>query len=306
MIYISQYALNLSALPVLTEDAFKNYPDIKPHTKLTEASSTDYVVAWGDPINKCKYGVMETGFFWDAVHIDTIGLYSSCSLNYPLAIEEMKKFKAVKSAQDIVFNSGMPMSKYKQPSSDTRWEGIVLALQNPTDRSIHRGSSTDHYYKFVEDACRYYGKHLYLKLHPWNKDNVEKRFQELATTYGCSIGRAGHSLLENCKFVLVYNSTFGVDAFIREVPVVQYAPGYFWQTGAVTYSAGEFADSPEDTVAQGIKLCDFMVWKYLIYQQMPIPYWADLLRDFQKKTCLFPLKEEYSYAACCEKGVGGS
>ena len=123
-------------------------------------------------------------------------------------------------------------SKRERPWNGRAW---CCALQNPTDRSIHRGSSTADYFRFVEAAAAYYKRHFFLKLHPWNSGATESRFVEIANTHGCRIGRVNHRVIEGCKFVLVYNSTFVVDCLLRGVKVAQYAPGYFYQCPGVLH-----------------------------------------------------------------------
>lgn len=256
-----------------------------------------YFLAWGDPANHCRTGTMETGFFWDALHIDTIGLYAHSSLNTPEGYRQIMSYQAPRPAADIVLRGSLPASKYRQPSTDLRWNGIVLALQNPSDRSIHRGSSTTDYYNFVESACRRYGKHLFLKLHPWNSGEIESRFRELASAHGCQIGRVGHEIVLGAKFVLVYNSTFVVDCLMRGIKVAQFAPGYFYQCPGVNYTSRQFPDEVEDKREDGYRLCDFLVWRYCFSQAMSIARIVEVFRTFANSTEMFPLKEELSYAA---------
>lgn len=288
-INVSSYMCNLSAVRRITEESLKPYDDIRPGN-----GPADYVLAWGDPIHKCKYGIIETGFFWDAMHIDTIGLYANCSLNTADGNREILNYKAPKSAIDVVLNGRLPKSKYKQ-SGKVSWDGIVLALQNPSDRSIHRGSSTEDYYKFVEGACKKYKKHLFLKLHPWNNGEVEKRFTQYANENGCIIGRCDHSVLDKCKFVLVYNSTFVVDCLIRNIPIVQFAPGYFWQVPGVMYSKYQYPDCAHLDINLAQKTCDFLVWRYCFNQGMPVEKWVEMIRHFANSNELFPMTEELSY-----------
>ncbi|MBD3406141.1 MAG: hypothetical protein GF411_08455, partial [Candidatus Lokiarchaeota archaeon] len=289
-IVVSEYMCNLSAVRRITKESLRTYPDITPGR-----GPADYVLAWGDPVHKCKYGVIETGFFWDAMHIDTVGLYSSCSLNSAFGIKSILQYKSPRPARDVIFGCKFPESKYKQVSNKVSWDGVVLPLQNPTDRSIHRGSSTEDYYDFVKMACKKYGKNLFLKLHPWNKGDVERRFTEYANENGCTIGRCDHSVLEKCKFAIAYNSTFVVDCLIRNVPVAQYATGYFWQVPGVYYTSYEFPDHVcfNEDLAQ--KTCDFLVWRYCFNQGMSIDKWVGMIRHFAASKEIFPMTEEYSY-----------
>lgn len=293
-IIINEYVCNLSAVRNITKEALAEFPDVSVSNSPGDGTNC-YYVSWGDPVSKCKTGTMETGFFWDAVHVDTIGLYSHCSLNTPAARQLIMSFKAPKPATEVVLGGKLPPSKFRQAGEKISWDGVVLALQNPTDRSIHRGSSTNDYYQFVEDACRHYGKHLFLKLHPWNSGETEARFRELALLHGCSIGKVNHSVIESCKFVLVYNSTFVVDCLIRGVTVVQYAPGYFYQCPGVNYSSFQFPDDAVSRREDGYKLCDFLIWRYCFSQGMPTSKLVDVFRAFAKSRDMFPLPEELSY-----------
>jgi len=293
-IYISKYIYNLTAIRQITEKNFSKYPEFKVDEKKYENNS--YVLSWGDPVNKVKMGVMETGFFWDAVHIDTIGLYSSCSLNTPQAQQMIENFSPPIEASKIIFNKKFPPTKFQQSKTDFAWDGIVLALQNPEDRSIHRGSSTYDYYKFVEGACKYYKEKLFLKLHPWNKGEVEEKFRFYAEENNCKIGRVNHTVLDKCKFVLTYNSTFVVDCLIRGVKVAQFAPGYFWQNKPVLYTSYEYPDDVSTDINLGYKLCNFLVWKYLIYQEISVDKWVKLIKHFSESKNLFPITEEFCYA----------
>lgn len=295
-ILVNDYMCNLSAVRHVTRESLAPFPDISV-SNTPKDDSDCYFLAWGDPIHKCKSGIVETGFFWDAMHIDTIGLYAHSSLNTPQGRSSIMSFNAPKSAADIVLRGRLPTSKYRQANEKVIWKGVVLALQNPTDRSIHRGSSTADYYEFVEKACRLYGRHLFLKLHPWNTGEVEARFRELALAYGCRIGRVDHSVIELAKFVLVYNSTFVVDCLIRGVPVVQYAPGYFYQCPGVHYSSFQLPDEAVSNKEDGFKLCDFLVWRYCFSQAMPIKRIVEVFRAYANSAEMFPMPEELSYGS---------
>lgn len=295
-ILIQEYICNLSAIRNITQDSIKPFPDFQVANSPTDDPEA-YFLSWGDPAHKAKTGVMETGFCWDAVHIDTIGLYSHSSLNTPAAKETILNFTPPRSAASIVLNGNLPPSKYRQSTECVQWEGVVLALQNPHDRSIHRGSSTSDYFNFVESACKHYKNHLFLKLHPWNSGDTEVRFREIALRYGSQIGRVNHSVINNCRFVLVYNSTFVFDALLRGKRVVQFSPGYFYQCPGVHYSAFQFPDDSESNVEEGSKLCDFLLWRYCFHQGESPSKLADIIRLFANSNELFPLPEELSYGA---------
>lgn len=246
---------------------------------------------WGE---KCC--VVETGFLYNSMQIDTQDLYEESSLNRPEAKNIIDRFRAPRNAIDIISSSNYPRSKFRQPHSKRRWTGIVLALQKPNDRSINRVASAEEYYSFVERACRRYQKHLFLKLHPRNGREVAARFRSLADNYRCRIGRVDHSVIESCKFVLVFNSGFAVDCMVRGVRVAQFAPGYFYKTGAVYYTDGQLPDSVPDIRNKGYKLADFLIHKYMFDRAMPVNKWLDMFKIFATSDELFPMKPEHCYA----------
>ena len=277
----------------VTKETLAKYEDIIVGKNKPNDNNDYWSLAWGT--KKDHNAVMETGFFWDAMHIDTMGLYKNSSLNQNWPIIE--SFKAPISAESIIFNSKLNTSKYSQTNKEIKWDGVVLALQNPGDRSVLSCGSIDDYYSFVEKACKAYKKHLFLKMHPWNNGDIKTRFEEIAKRYGCSIDKCNHSVIEKCKFVLVYNSTFAVDCFLRGVNVAQYAPGYWSSLPCVTYTDGEIPYDVNYTADYGRKLVDFLVWKYCFRMNMPIEKWVDMLRHFSVNSKVFPLKEEWSYAS---------
>jgi len=255
------------------------------------------LISWGSPVNGCRNAVMETGFFWDAAHIDTVGLYRHSSLNTIGAITEIEAFEAPAHACDLVLKQKRS-SKYPQTNKPVNWDGVVLACQQPGDRSVLCGGSAEEYFSFVEGACKKYKKNLFLKLHPWNSSsNVVDRLTQYANENGCRIQKTDHSVITNCKFVLVWNSTFGMDCFIRDVPVAQFAPGYWHMTDAVTYTAGEYPDSVNDTLLFAHQLADFVIHRYCFRMDQSTEQWSKMLKFFAGSRELFPLKPEFSYAS---------
>ena len=244
--------------------------------------------------------VIETGFFWQAAHIDTIGLYQHSSLCTPQALREIENFDASVSAQEIVFEQKQK-SKYRQGEDpdidkDIHWNKIVLALQNPYDRSIKAIASPEDYFKFVDDACKFYGKNLFVKLHPWNSGDVGHKLRKIAYDNGVQVGKISHRIVEDCEFVIVFNSTFAVDCMIRGVPVAQYAPGYFWQNPAVQYTEYTFPNKVKTDIDFGHKTCDFLVWKYCFDHSMPAEKWIQMFEQIAKSREMFPIPREFSYA----------
>jgi hypothetical protein len=258
-------------------------------------TDADLVISWGGPVNGSKNWVMETGFFWDACHID-IGLYKNSLLNTIRGKEAIDNFKSPKSAIDVINESGLKNSKYRQVNYSLLWDGVVLALQNPGDRSVLSAGSKEDYYSFVEGACIKYNRHLLLKAHPWNTGEVFERLKSYSDKYGCRIEKTDHECLKNCKFVLVYNSTFAVDCFVRGAKVAQYAPGYFYQTDAVTYTNYYYPDDVNDTCNYGYKLADFLIHRYCLYNSMSTDEWVIFLKHLYNSKDLFPVTEEFSYA----------
>jgi len=284
--------------PVLEE--FEKSPKIVKGTDTKDGES--FQVYWGGmDITGAKSVVLETGFFWNASHLDTLGLYSRSALCTPQAIREIDKFEAPKSAKDIVL-SQVQTSKYQQgedkelSSEPVDWKGVVLALQNPTDRSIRSVTSPAKYYEFVEDACKFYGKDLFIKLHPWNSGEVGERLRNLAQKYGVYAAKISHRIIRNCKFVLVFNSSFAVDCMLRDVPVAQYAPGYFYQNPAVHYSEFNFPVDIKTDIEFGQKTCDFLAWRYCFDHSMPAEKWIRMFEHFAWSNNMFPMPEEFSYA----------
>ena len=257
------------------------------------STNGETIISWGGNAPGGKNWVLETGFFWDACHVD-IGLYKFSALNTVFGKEEIEEFRAPESAMSIVEKAPVK-SKYRQVNYPLEWDGVVLALQNPGDRSVLSTGSVEDYYDFVRGACKYYRNHLLLKAHPWNTGEVFERLKSYSDEYGCRIEKTDHTPLKKCRFVLLYNSTFAVDCFLRGAKVAQFAPGYFYQTGAVTYTNHSYPDMVMDTVDYGYKLADFLIWRYCIYSSMPVDLWEEFLLYLDKTTEIFPVIEKYSY-----------
>lgn len=293
-IAISNYLCRVKAIPNVTYEAITKYPDITTQSK---ATNDDLIVSWGyPPKGQSRYIVVETGFFWDGTHLDPNGLYDKSSLNTVNGIQAVNDYVAPVSAYDVIKFSGIPNSKYRQTRQDIIWDGVVLASQNPKDRSVTSVGTAEDYWRFFESACKFYGKRLFIKLHPHNTGNIKERMRDIATSHGCSIAKCNHKCLLKCEFVLIYNSTFAVDCFVRGVPVVQYAPGYFHKTGAVTFTNGTFVKVNSNTISRAYKLVDFLIWRYCFNLQQPIDRWIEMLRAVSRSNDQFPLPAEFGYA----------
>jgi len=281
MITFPHYAAILKSIPV-TEEDLKPYEDIVVSKRPIQGA---YNIMWG--VN------METGFFWDGMHIDTKGLYANSSFNTPEAIEEVYEFDRP-SVIDKLLNAKVP-SKYRQTNYDVEWKGVVLACQNPKDRSVLSVGTSDDWWAFYEGACKFYGKNLFVKLHPWNSGDIGERICATAKIYGCRAEKTNHTCIKDCCFVLLYNSSFCVDCFLHGVPVAQFAPGYFYKTPAVTFTDRTYPTEVKRT-EWGRKLVDFLAYRYCFNMKMPIEKWVALLRHFSTSKEMFPMTDEWCYA----------
>jgi hypothetical protein len=251
-------------------------------------------VAWGENVAGARHCVMETGFFRDALHFDAHGLYEGASFNFPVARREIEHFAAPRSWRTLALQP-----KFAQPSARSSWPGVVVILQHPADRSIKRAGAMEDYHAFVAQACAYYGPRAFLKKHPVTLGNrAEMEFLErVARQHGCELGHVDTSVIDDCEFVLVYNSTFAVDAMMRGKHVMQYAPGYFWQTGCVQYAARDVRAKIATCEGNPDRFLDFLVWRYCVHQKMPLERFAELLGILAGSNVLFPVPPEFSYGA---------
>lgn len=258
--------------------------------------ANDYLIAWGDNPKGINHAVMETGFFQNALHLDKTGLYERASFNYPDGRREVEAFKAPRPWKDIAH---LIHAKYGQPNSTQSWEGVVLACQHPNDRSVLKAGGTKDYYAFIEEACRFYGRQLYLKKHPVMVQNKECNglLEGLALKHGCELGHIGSSILGRAEAVLVYNSTFVVDALMHGRHVMQYAPGYFWQAGVVQYLHKKLDASRREADPVFVnQFIDFLLWKYCFHAGLELEKVRQILSAFHLSRDLFPLPQHLSYA----------
>ena len=302
-IVLPDYPFSYSLLPVERTD-LKEYNDVIPSKQVDKNATYGYGVFWGgygaiQPQRYDKYGIMETGFFNQGVFIDTVGDYQTMSLNSKAGYDAVENFdlRGRKSAREII--ASLPVgkrSKYNPKSGDDiSWEGPVLACQAPGDRSILRVSTTRKYYEFIERACRYYGKDLFVKAHPWNSNEIYDKLGSIAKKYGCEFGKTHLELIDNARFVIAYNSTFAVDCMMRGVPYAQYERGTFYNTYGITYTGQTLPDEvppPQDYE----KLPNFLIHKYSFYSKMDKAKFIDMLRHYANSNEIFPMTDEYSYA----------
>ena len=262
-----------------------------------------YFVSWGVDTSGVRKGMVETGFFRDAIHIDTVGLYENCSLNLPSTRFIIENFNTKVSAKEL-FKSDKIQPKIRQHlTNNVSWDGVVLAGQYQNDRSILRVGTSNDYRNFVEESCKYYGKKLFVKMHPVIMGNAEEVDWMLSTAkkYGCEVGNVNLSVIEKSDYVISYNSTFAIDCLLRDKHVIQHAPGYFWQTGVVQYSERQIGAMPTELDRGYIdKFLDFLMWRYCFNANASAETLQYILRTFSKSDELFPLLEEQSYGSGIE------
>lgn len=233
---------------------------------------------------------MESGFFWDGAHIDTRGLYSASVLNTDEAQALIEKYEIRTLPKNVSLKS-----KYAQTSKRFDWQGVVLACQNPGDRSINYRANSEAYWAFITDACRHYGKDLFLKLHPWNNGEVKSRFESIAGEYGCTAAKCDHAVIDHCRFVLAYNSTFLVDCMVRGVKSAAFVPGYFSRYTVNT--EGTFPNDIADKRDLGHRFVNFLAYRYCFNFTMKAEKLVRMFEHFSEhRDEMFPMTDEFCYA----------
>jgi capsule polysaccharide export protein KpsC/LpsZ len=251
---------------------------------------------------------LESGFWHYALHVDSRGLWRDSALSKPAARDIIRKYEAPIRCQDILSRLKRYPEKYPQRGSREPWDGVVLAGQMSRDSSIRTvtAKGTRRYWEFVERAVKHYGKRLLIKMHPMSQEQDIWNHTKLARDAGATCEMRDLDCLNGCEFVVVYNSTFAVDALMRGKNVLQYAPGYFSGTEAVTFSDGRFDVEVQDRREAGQKLVDFLMWRYCWYRHMPDSWKEEMKRCYNESRDLFPLPERLSYGGyyrhCCETG----
>ena len=301
-ILLPNYALNYNLMPFKTEEESIEY-DL--HVNHKKDLMYDYIIYWGhQPYMhnySVRYGVMETGFFHEAAFIDTIGNYQTSSLNTKYAFDIISNFDLGnrKSAKDIIFNlPTYQQSKYNADfgSEKIKWKGVVLAVQNPSDRSINIVTNINNYYKFIEKCCKFYGKNLFVKMHPWNSGEIYKQITTIAKTYNCSYGYAPVSIIDECEFVISYNSTFAIDCILRDIPYVQYGMGTFFNAFGIHYSNHQFPTNITK-IENSINLANFLVHKYCYKKDVTKQKYAEMIKHFSVSNDMFPMTDQFSFAS---------
>lgn len=124
-IYIDPYLLKMPQVRSITENIC-DHVHIFP-ISVSPPEEESWSLAWGYPPTKRRFGVAETGFFWDAMHIDTQGLYQFSSLNSAQGRDEIRRFCAPVPARELISHARFPQSKYRQPTAKVDWRGVVFA-----------------------------------------------------------------------------------------------------------------------------------------------------------------------------------
>lgn len=298
-IIIPKYTTNYDLCPIKTEQEARSFGlSFEGREK-----DIDYVVYWGNQSYMAdyasKYGVMETGFFNNAAFIDTIGNYQSNSLNTKHAYDLISEFdlNGRRSAKDVIFNLPVnAQSKYNADHGDVRdvQENIILALQNPKDKSIYSVSNQKSYYKFVEDCCKFYGRNLFVKMHPWNSGEFYDILSAICKKYNCNHGKAPISIIRGKEFVISYNSTFAIDCILNDVPYVQYEMGTFYNTFGITHSRRTFPRFVKP-IENANNLPNFLIYKYCFNKSMSKEKYAQMIKHFASSDEIFPMNDEFCY-----------
>ncbi len=273
-----------------------NFTELPKHgVALRSQSQEGHIISWADHVLCRSHSCLETGFFRQALHLDNIGLYHECSLNFPQARKEIESYEAPKPWQSLGLQS-----KFGQPAKKVDWEGVVIVTQYANDRSIAKVGSVSQYYEFIRCACAYFGKKAFLKIHP--VISGDRKMLEIlkgfAMKHGCEMGHVDVSVIDHCESVHLYNSSFAVDAVMRDKHVFQSAPGYFWQTGIVQYTHGRVHEPMLPTSPwYRDKFMDFLAWRYCWHELTPLPEVMEIMGAYAHNASLFPLPQDFSYGA---------
>jgi hypothetical protein len=259
-------------------------------------SDDAYYFNWGENLHGTKHSVMETGFFYNAMHIDKCGLYNFSSFNLNGTQKIIDEFIPKIPARTL-YKQGKLSAKFIQPSHNIDWKGVVLMLQHPSDRSILKAGNTKDYYNFINDACKYYGKSLLLKVHPVNSLEIENTIKKIAEPYNSTVMRVSMDVIDQCEYVVVYNSTAVIDSLLKCKRVLQYAPGYFWRSNVVDFSNNMFREPVNINLDYTSQFCSFLAWKYCFHTKIGNEKMSQIFRSFAASKELFPLPEELSYAS---------
>ena len=115
--------------------------------------------------------------------------------------------------------------------------------------------------------------------------NEDRIIRNILEEYGCYFGKAGFEILENCRFVVTYNSSFVVDCWMRGVHTYTHVDGTFY------ILANLLSDDP--TVFK--RKVNFLMWKYCLPLDLTFDQWVDVFRTYTQSDKMFPLPLMYSW-----------
>ena len=210
-------------------------------------------------------------------------------------IENNKKENIV----DIVMaNRKYPPRYWSGVKHYDEWKNVVLITQLARDASVGVVGGKEPYYKFIKEAADYYGDKLLLKAHPKHSATDREETLDIIRGTGAKYGTLDN--LDGCEFALLFNSTISGELFCRNIPIVQYAKGYFHNLEAIHFTDGDVkAPTLRDTKDIARKTAEFLLWKYCIRPfrgEKDVVNFTDMLLAFANSQDEFPLPEKFSYA----------
>ena len=260
-----------------------------------------YSVFWARPkvADIAPGAVGECGFWKNAWHLDTKGLWCHSQLNK--ANEYIRNYTPPESGilDKIKGNRKYEPRLWSGVKNYDEWDGVVLVTQLAKDASVGIVGDKERYYEFIRKACDYYGDKLLLKAHPKHSAVDRETTKEIIKGTGAKYGTLQD--LDGCEFALLYNSTISGELFIKNIPIVQYAKGYFHGLEAIHFTDGKVKPPQiRDTKEIAEKTAEFLLWKYCIRPFMgkeDVLNFTDMLLEFANSDDEFPLLEQYSYAS---------
>jgi len=247
---------------------------------------------------------IEAGFFKTCLHIDRLGYCDGSSLNSKNFQSIFRKYSPPKDIVNILVG-GTDYGKYAQGQEQLVWNKIVFAGQIPDDRALKYGfnvrskhEAIKRYLALIDKTCKYYNGNILIKLHPKlqrpkaNYESYVTEIKSIAKRHGSPCGFFDFSCIKNCQHIITGNSTFTIEALTRGLNVINLLPGYFYKTGAVTFSNEDYKKAPINLREEGLKLVNFLAWKYCF----PTENFLYCLHYLNNKE-LFFLPEKFSFAA---------
>jgi len=240
--------------------------------------------------------VGEAGFWKNGWHLDTKGLWNKSQLNE--ANEYIRSYEPPVSGilDKIKGNRKYEPELWHEVEDYDEWKDVVLVTQKSGDTSI---DVVGGYWDFIRKACAYYGDRLLLKAHPKHSATDREDTKEIIKGTGAKYGTLQD--LDGCEFALLFNSTISGELFVKNIPIVQYAKGYFHNLDAIHFTDGDVRPPKlRDTKVIAEKTAEFLLWKYCIRPfrgKDDVENFTDMLLEFANSEDEFPLLEKYSYAS---------